>query len=109
MTTFIRTVFVACLVLGLSAPFAAGQDQDVEGSKDHPLISRYPGSVITKYLTKEFDEFTLPLGQVADENKFTKSQPSGREDHPHRLRGAPGTLGAGGLSQLSRRAQEGRV
>ena len=74
MTTFIRTLFVACLVLGLSAPFAAGQDQDVEGSKDHPLISRYPGSFITKYLTKEFDEFTLPLGEVVEENKFTKSQ-----------------------------------
>ena len=73
MTTFIRTVFVACLLLGLSAPFAAGQDQDVEGSKDHPLISRYPGSVITNYLTKEFDEFTLPLGKVVDE-KFAKSQ-----------------------------------
>jgi outer membrane protein OmpA-like peptidoglycan-associated protein len=61
-------------VLGLSAPFAAGQDQDLEGSKDHPLISRYPGSVITRYLTKEFDEFTLPLGEVVDE-KFSKSQP----------------------------------
>ncbi|MGA9057635.1 MAG: DUF4892 domain-containing protein [Terriglobia bacterium] len=73
MTTFIRTVFVACLLLGLSALFAAGQDQDVEGSKDHPLISRYPGSVITRYLTKEFDEFTLPLGKLTDE-KFTKSQ-----------------------------------
>ena len=75
MTTFIRTVFVACLLLGLSPPFAAGQDQDVEGSKDHPLISRYPGSFITRYLTKEFDEFTLPLGPVVDEGKFSKSQP----------------------------------
>jgi outer membrane protein OmpA-like peptidoglycan-associated protein len=45
----------------------------VEGSKDHPLISRYPGSVITHYLAKEFDEFTLPLGKVSDE-KFAKSR-----------------------------------
>jgi outer membrane protein OmpA-like peptidoglycan-associated protein len=75
MTTFIRTLFVACLLLGLSAPFAAGQDQDAEGSKDHPLISRYPGSFITRYLTKEFDEFTLPLGPVVDQGKFSKSQP----------------------------------
>ena len=73
MTTFIRTVFVACLLLGLSAPFAAGQDQDVEGSKDHPLISRYPGSFIGAYFQKEFDEFTLPLGKLGEE-KFTKSQ-----------------------------------
>jgi outer membrane protein OmpA-like peptidoglycan-associated protein len=73
MTTFIRTVFVACLVLGVSAPFAARQDQDAEGSKDHPLISRYPGSYINRYLTKEFDEFTLPLGKLNDA-KFIKSQ-----------------------------------
>ena len=73
MTTFIRTLFVGCLVLGLSAPFAAGQDQDVEGSKDHPLISRYPGSVITRYLTKEFDEFTLPLGKLVDEKNLPRA------------------------------------
>jgi OOP family OmpA-OmpF porin len=73
MTAFTRTVFAACLLLGLSAPFAAGQDQDVEGSKDHPLISRYPGSVIKNYLTKEFDEVTLPLSKVVDQ-KFAKSQ-----------------------------------
>jgi hypothetical protein len=72
MTTFIRTAFLACLLLGLSAPFAAGQDQDAEGSKDHPLISRYPGSYIKNYLTKEFDEFTLSLGKTSD-LKFAKS------------------------------------
>jgi outer membrane protein OmpA-like peptidoglycan-associated protein len=75
MTAFMRTIFVAGLLIGLSAPFAAGQDQDVEGSKDHPLISRYPGSYIAKYLAKEFDEFALPLGPVDEENKITKNQP----------------------------------
>ncbi len=73
MTTFIRRVFVACLLLGVPSSFAAGQNQDAGGSKDHPLISRYPGSVIGAYFQKEFDEFTLPLGKLADE-KFTKSQ-----------------------------------
>ena len=75
MTAFMRTVFVAGLMIGLSAPFAAAQDQDVEGSSDHPLISRYPGSYIAKYLTKEFDEFALPLGPVNEENTITKNQP----------------------------------
>ena len=75
MTAFMRTVFVAGLLIGLSTPFAAGQDQDVEGSSDHPLISRYPGSYIAKYLTKEFDEFALPLGPVNVENTITKNQP----------------------------------
>jgi len=69
-----RTVFAAGLLIGLSAPFAAAQDQDAEGSKDHPLISRYPGSYIAKYLTKEFDEFSLPLGPVDVENTITKNQ-----------------------------------
>ena len=73
MTTFNRTIFVACLLLGLAAPFAAGQDQDVEGSKDHPLISRYPGSYITNYFTKEFDAFTLPLSKNSDQG-FAKNQ-----------------------------------
>jgi len=75
MTAFMRTVFVAGLLIGLAAPFAAAQDQDVDGSKDHPLISRYPGSYIAKYLTKEFDEFALPLGPVDVENTITKNQP----------------------------------
>jgi outer membrane protein OmpA-like peptidoglycan-associated protein len=61
-------------MIGLSAPFAVAQDQDVEGSQDHPLISRYPGSYIAKYLTKEFDEFALPLGPVNEENTITKNQ-----------------------------------
>ncbi len=74
MTAFMRTVFAACFVLGLTGPFAVSQDQDVEGSKDHPLISRYPGSYIAKYLTKEFDEFSLPLGPVDEENTITKNQ-----------------------------------
>ncbi|MGD1108620.1 MAG: hypothetical protein ABR865_16405, partial [Terracidiphilus sp.] len=74
MTAFMRTILVAGLLIGLSAPFAAAQDQDVEGSSDHPLISRYPGSYIAKYLTKDFDEFSLPLGPVNEENTITKNQ-----------------------------------
>jgi outer membrane protein OmpA-like peptidoglycan-associated protein len=74
MAAFMRTAFVAGLLIGLSAVFAAAQDQDVEGSKDHPLISRYPGSYIAKYLTKTFDEFSLPLGPVDEENTITKNQ-----------------------------------
>jgi len=52
---------------------ARAESKDVEGSKDHPLISRYPGSVITEYGTTDFDEFTLPLGKV-NGGVFVKSQ-----------------------------------
>ncbi|MCS6894448.1 MAG: DUF4892 domain-containing protein [Deltaproteobacteria bacterium] len=40
------------------------QDKDVKGSEDHPLLSRYPGSVIRNYLEKDYDEFFLRAGPV---------------------------------------------
>ncbi len=43
------------------------QGQDAEGCKDHPLVSRYPGSVITECRASEFDEVTLPLGKTDDD------------------------------------------
>jgi len=48
--------------------------QDVEGSRDHPLISRYPGSIISGYDVKEFNEYVLPLGKLDKDGKLTKSQ-----------------------------------
>jgi outer membrane protein OmpA-like peptidoglycan-associated protein len=49
------------------------QSKDVAGSKDHPLISRYPGSVITDYSAREFEEYTLPLGKL-EQDRWAKSQ-----------------------------------
>jgi OOP family OmpA-OmpF porin len=77
MRTFTGKIFLAVLLVGLCAPFAGGQQQaepDREGCKDHPLISRYPGSYIRDCDQKEFDEFNLPLGRIVDDGKFTKSQ-----------------------------------
>ena len=67
-----RRMLASCLVL-LAGSFVAAQDHDLEGSKDHPMISRYPGSVIIAYVTHEYDEFLLPLGKVEDDQP-TKSQ-----------------------------------
>jgi OmpA-OmpF porin, OOP family len=66
MTAFIRNILVVFLLAGLSAPFAIAQCEDTEGSKDHPLVTRYPGSCIMHYRTTEYDEFTLPLGKLKD-------------------------------------------
>ena len=50
-----------CIVLGtlmmcfLSSPGLRAQEQDVEGSKDHPLFNRMPGYYIQQYEEKEFD------------------------------------------------------
>jgi len=57
---FVAVVFC----VAAAAVSARAQSKDVEGSKDHPLISRYPGSFIREYHTTDFDEFTLPLGKV---------------------------------------------
>ncbi|MGO9641178.1 MAG: OmpA family protein [Candidatus Acidiferrales bacterium] len=69
MTTFLRTVFVACLLLGLSAPFAAAQDQ--EGCKDHPLFNRMPNYEIYRCATVDFDavDFAKPGLKQWDRDK----------------------------------------
>jgi hypothetical protein len=62
-----KVVMVAALAT-LSVGFVLAQQKDVAGSKDHQLISRYPGSVITDYSVTAFDEYTLPLGNCSKTN-----------------------------------------
>jgi OmpA-OmpF porin, OOP family len=55
----------AAFLLLLVGPAAAGaQDADLAGSKDHPAISRYAGSVIIGYDFQKFDELVMPLSRV---------------------------------------------
>lgn len=54
-------VMLAALFMVLPGS-ALAQLSDVKGSKDHPLVSRYGGSVIIGYDFRKFDEFTIPLG-----------------------------------------------
>jgi OOP family OmpA-OmpF porin len=42
--------------------------------KDHPMVSRFPGSQVLEHKVVEFDEFQLPMGPIVDTDKFTKSQ-----------------------------------
>ncbi|SPE37814.1 OmpA family domain-containing protein [Candidatus Sulfopaludibacter sp. SbA3] len=67
-------LIAAGFLAALTAAVGAAQQTDVEGSKDHPLVSRYPGLVITEYYTTEFDEFTLPLGKLKTDVTLEKSQ-----------------------------------
>jgi OmpA-OmpF porin, OOP family len=64
---------VGILAMGLTA---AGQD--VEGSKDHPMVSRYPGSRITGYVTRDYDEYLFPTGKVVDDKPTKSEQLEGR-------------------------------
>jgi OOP family OmpA-OmpF porin len=61
------------MLVALAASSLVAQQKDVEGSKDHPLISRYPGSVITEYSATEFEQYTLPLGKL-EQDHWAKSQ-----------------------------------
>ncbi len=57
--------------------FAAGaQEKDVEGSKDHPLLTRMPGFYIANYEAKEFDSVDVSAylsgADAKWEGKYTK-------------------------------------
>ena len=52
------------LTILLAAAPARAQLSDVKGSKDHPMVSRYGGSVIIGYDFRKFDEFVIPLGAL---------------------------------------------
>ena len=73
--TIKKLAFLLVAVLFLScANSAIADDQDAKGSKDHPLITRYPGCVIDQYRTKGFDQFILGLAKPIG-GDFTKSMP----------------------------------
>lgn len=52
------------LILVLALPFKLAYSADVQGSQDHPKVSRYDGSEITDYDFREFDEYVLLTGKV---------------------------------------------
>ncbi len=56
-----RALSLLLAVAAASAP-AFARAQDVEGGKDHPVISRMPNYQITEYEQKEFDSYDFPVG-----------------------------------------------
>jgi len=61
------TLVVSLALLGV--PTAGGQEaEDSPDSADHPLVTRYTGSVIDGYEVKDFASYTLPLGPAVLEN-----------------------------------------
>ncbi len=70
----IRITLIVCFLAAFSARVGTAQGADIEGSKDHPILTRYPGLVITAYHEAAYDEFNLPMG---------KSEGSGLEKSQH--------------------------
>jgi outer membrane protein OmpA-like peptidoglycan-associated protein len=78
---------------GLDAAGAAVA-QDVAGSKDHPVLSRFTGARITAFSEKSFDEATLPAGPIANPDKpGPLVQPQGKISYiNYRVEGAKTAL-----------------
>jgi OmpA-OmpF porin, OOP family len=71
---FKRSIFLlACIAIGLAANGAWAEmpkADTIRGAKDHPLLSRFSGSMLVGYSAKEFDEVDLVAGkQVEKDNK----------------------------------------
>ncbi len=62
--------FVSLFIL---SSFLFAQEKDVPGSKDHPVLSRYPGCVIVDYSQKEFGEYVLPISGPLRNEKDVKA------------------------------------
>lgn len=71
MPLFSRWLVAFVLLLGL--PVLA----DVEGSADHPLLSRYPGAEIRSYFQQDYEAIYLAVGPNTGRNRPT--------DHPEHI------------------------
>jgi outer membrane protein OmpA-like peptidoglycan-associated protein len=58
----------------LAAALCCAQPKDIPNSKDHPLVTRYPESVITEYRYSEFDEVMFPLAKANNQGHFEKNK-----------------------------------
>jgi len=80
--TLPNTICLVFPLIALLCMASVGSAADIEGSADHPAISRYEGSEIIVYDTREFDEFYLFT------NKATSRQgPASNTDATLRIEG----------------------
>jgi OOP family OmpA-OmpF porin len=67
------TVFAGLLALAVAMAMPAGA-QDIPGSHDNPLVSRYAGSRIIGYVHSDYGGLTLGLGREVHGPKYAKSR-----------------------------------
>ena len=60
-------LFLCCALVWGSASLRA-QDQDAEGCKDSPIITRMPGSTIHSCENKEYEQKKMPISKDQDGN-----------------------------------------
>jgi len=59
MRRFLIGAIVGAILL--AHPFAAGAQEDTEGSTDHPMLSRFPGYYIEDYEAQDFSSYDFQL------------------------------------------------
>ncbi|MEA3437841.1 MAG: OmpA family protein [Thermodesulfobacteriota bacterium] len=57
-------LFLTVFALLISTNLLAQRTNDIEGSKDYPLISRFEGSVIEYYKEVKWDDYQVPLSMM---------------------------------------------
>ncbi|RKX26162.1 MAG: cell envelope biogenesis protein OmpA [Candidatus Zixiibacteriota bacterium] len=63
-------VLAAALLLSTINGIAPAFADDVAGSSDHPMISRFEGARIARYVHRDFDEVKLPVSPLTGGTKF---------------------------------------
>ncbi|MDL5030730.1 DUF4892 domain-containing protein [Pelomonas sp. APW6] len=67
-----RSACIVGLALGTLAAHAAVPKADVPGSRDHPVLQRFAGSVLVGYAQQDWDQRQFPdaRGAAKDDNRF---------------------------------------
>lgn len=81
-SSYLPAVCLAFNLFALSFIASDGIAADLTGSADHPAISRYEGSEIIVYDTREFDEFYLFTAKAT-----SRQGPASNADATHRIEG----------------------
>jgi OmpA-OmpF porin, OOP family len=72
----VKNIFPGLILLLSFMLHANAANRDVNGSKDHDLISRYPNSTIMAYEYRDYEEVNLPLGAVTGSSKAYQAEKS---------------------------------
>lgn len=68
---FVASLTLFALLVFAPSSLVAQPSEDVEGAEDHPLISRYEGSIILGYEQTDYDRQLLPAGLEGEEMSDT--------------------------------------
>jgi OmpA-OmpF porin, OOP family len=69
-----KVIKALVIILSVNIPFTLHAQNDVKNSQDHPLVQRYPGSIIKGYHYTDFDEYFVVTGSSEGANRATPTK-----------------------------------